>query len=229
MGFSGALAIFVKTPDFSAVKTRLAASIGSQQARKFYELALAATEALVKNIKESNLQIYWAVAEPEGMKAKCWESFPTISQGPGELGARLNFIYQELLKKHQYVCFIGADSPHFYTQDLSNAIQLTKQNRGEKFVLGETLDGGFYFFGGSILLPDRAWLAVEYSTQHTANQLRAQLSTCGDVELLKKNFDIDTIDDLLRYQEVSEDQSLLLPKQIELIQWSKVNFAHLFL
>lgn len=223
MSSGGALAIFVKTPELSPVKTRLAASIGQEMANQFYELSLAATFAVAKSLemKTPSLQIYWAVAETEGLDADRWGSFPALLQGAGGLGSRLNSIYQELLKKHHYVCFIGADSPHLHVEELRSGVLQTARNLGKKFVLGETLDGGFYFFGGSIPLPASTWQGVEYSTSQTANQLKSRLSALGEVALLKNNFDVDTIDDLSRISEISESNESLLPEQIELIRWSR--------
>ncbi len=223
MSSGGALAIFVKTPELSPIKTRLAASLGPKNAAQFYELSLAATSAIAKHLQEKmpGLQIYWAVAEREGLPAKRWESFPAVYQGSGGLGARLNSIYQELLKKHHYVCFIGADSPHVCVEDFRGGLLLTARHLGRKFVMGETLDGGFYFFGGSIPMSSSTWLGVEYSTSQTAEQLKAKLSESADIELLKKNFDIDTVDDLYRYAEISDASNALLPEQKDLIQWAR--------
>ncbi|MBK7843010.1 MAG: glycosyltransferase [Bdellovibrionales bacterium] len=224
---SGALAIFVKTPELSPVKTRLASSIGPERALQFYEFALAATEAFASELQKRipDLQVYWAVAEPDGQGAKRWNSFPVVSQGAGDLGSRLALVYESLLKSHTYVCFMGADSPHLEVETLSEAVRLTKRNSKEKFVIGETLDGGFYFFGGSISLPSSVWQDVEYSTDRTAIQLIQNLSGFGAVERIRENFDIDTIEDLLRCSLVLTGGAVYLPEQIELIQWSKTLFT----
>lgn len=223
MNLRGALAIFVKTPELSPVKTRLAASIGAENARQFYELALTATSAMAGALQTSipYLQIYWAVAETEGLRGKRWKSFPSIAQGSGDLGDRLNSVYQELLKTHHFVCFIGADSPHLSVENLRVGILQTAQHVGKKFVIGETFDGGFYFFGGGAKIPSSAWLGVEYSTDQTANQLAAGLLEFGEIERLEKNFDVDTVDDLRRYTKISSQADILLPEQRDLIHWAE--------
>lgn len=223
MSKGGALAIFVKTPELSPIKTRLAASIGEEKARQFYELSLRATSASARALQSSipNLQVYWAVAEAEGQSEKRWESFPTISQGDGGLGTRLDTVYEELLKRHHYVCFIGADSPHLSVENLRTGILQTAQHLTKKFVIGETLDGGFYFFGGSLPIPSSTWLSVEYSTDQTANQLLSNLASLGEVEHLKKSFDIDTVEDLRRCGNISGQAETFLPEQKALISWAK--------
>lgn len=223
MSLNGALAIFARTPELSPVKTRLTVSIGSVNAKKFYELSLIATQAVAKTLENSmdNLKIYWAVAELTGLDAKRWESFPTVAQGVGDLGSRLNFVYQNLLKNHAYVCFIGSDSPHLTVEGLRDGVSLTVKNLKKKFVVGETLDGGFYFFGGSIPVPSSVWTDVEYSTDRTARQLITRLSAFADIEQIKKNFDIDTDEDLKRYINFSTNNGEFLQEQLDLIRWAQ--------
>lgn len=225
MSFGGALAIFVKTPELSPVKTRLAASVGPEKSREFYERSLVATRSLAKKMKENipGLQVYWAVAERAGVSAERWADFPVIFQGEGGLGARLDFVYRELLSRHQFVCFIGADSPHLYSHDLEQGILITAKNLRNKFVIGETLDGGFYFFGGSFPVPPGAWVSVEYSTVNTSSQLISALHQVGKIEFIRKNFDIDTGEDLNRLREESFSKAVeLLPEQVDLINWIRV-------
>ena len=53
-----ALAIFVKTPSLSPVKTRLAQSIGEDKAIAFYMLCL---EAIKETAKQIDADVVWAV------------------------------------------------------------------------------------------------------------------------------------------------------------------------
>lgn len=213
------MAVLVKTPGLSAIKTRLAATIGSTLAREFYELALSATAALALKLQEEGeLQIYWAVAEKDGLRDRRWQNLLTIYQGSGSLGERLSRVYDELLSQHKYVCFIGADSPHLLLKDLQEAILKTRTN--SNFIIGPTADGGFYFFGGKTPIPRATWLDVSYSTSQTAAQLIENLKIISDVHLTEKNFDIDTKDDLTRYLDMAE-ASDLLPEQVNLIRWVK--------
>lgn len=221
MKTSGALVIFVKTPGLTPAKTRLAAGIGRDMANQFYQHALSAISAVAKNLKKKlpDLQIYWAVAEDQGLNAEIWSEFPTLSQGNGSLGDRLSFVYNTILQKHSFACFIGADSPHLTTDELYSGVLATANNLKQKFVLGETEDGGFYFFGGGMPLPQSLWQAVEYSCSKTSAQLKLNLSTFGEVQAMTENFDIDIVEDLKKYTNASWIGSDLLPEQITLIQW----------
>ncbi len=221
MSDSCALAIFAKTPGLSPVKTRLASSVGREVANRFYDLSLAATAAVAKSLqaKIPNLQIYWAVAEAEGAHAPIWRDFPVIQQGTGGLGDRLNKVYMELLAKHRSVCFIGSDAPHISVEEIAHGVLETIKWQSQKYVIGETEDGGFYFFGSGLPIDPSHWLGVEYSSATTSVQLQKLLRSSGEIERIARNFDIDTLEDLYHYQNVLLNENDRLPQQNELIHW----------
>lgn len=220
MSLNGVLAIFVKTPELSPVKTRLAAGIGQERALLFYNQALEVTAALARRVKSEivDLDVFWAVTEEQGLKSDRWKEFGTVFQGEGGLGQKLHTVYAELLSRYDYVAFMGADSPHIPTTEIVKALALTKKWRKEKFIIGETFDGGFYFFGGGALLPKNVWTNVEYSSDGTAQQLELELKIFGGIEKVEKNFDIDTIEDLHR---LSQCKTSSLPEQAKLIEWAR--------
>ncbi|MGE3263528.1 MAG: DUF2064 domain-containing protein [Bacteriovoracia bacterium] len=220
---TGALAIFVKTPGLSPIKTRLADSIGPEISEKFYKASVRATAACASEVQRQygNLQVYWAVAESDGLASPMWAEFPKIYQGEGSLGLRLSNVYKELLNRHQFVCFIGADSPHICVSQLLAGIFETARNAQKKFILGETHDGGFYFFGGSLPIPEIVWTSVAYSRNQTSNELSTRLFHIAGVTNIRRDFDVDTVDDLQKYKEDGFAGSNLLPEQLSLIQWVK--------
>ncbi len=226
MSLTSALAIFVKTPELSPVKTRLAKSLGRQRTLEFYDLALSATAALARNLKSRNPQlcVYWAVAEADGCSSARWQEFPVIAQGDGSLGDRLAEVYNRLQQRHAHIGFVGADSPHLIVSDLQEAIDLNNSRPSKSFLLGETFDGGFYFFGGSQKIPESHWRNVEYSQSTTASALVQALLPLGPTLKLKPGFDIDTLEDLEEYRNLlaraTENSSPYLPEQKLLFSWA---------
>jgi glycosyltransferase A (GT-A) superfamily protein (DUF2064 family) len=235
----GALAVFVKTPELSPVKTRLAANIGTAQAVEFYQLAVAATKAVMQKLKQEfnskhnfrheseqihkheipQLEIYFAVAEPEGLASPLWSGVATLEQGEGSLGTRLAHVYSQLCEHHDYVCLMGADSPHLAYTQVYEAILMTNQVGKNNFVIGETVDGGFYFFGGSLAISKKSWESITYSSVNTAQDLIAEFSKFASFKHIQNSFDIDTFADLKRYGEKNFPLDNLLPEQHKLIQW----------
>lgn len=220
---NGAIALFVKTPGLSPIKTRLSAHIGVPNAMNFYQQAIKAIQSLMNELQKenSNLQIYFAIAEESGVNDRLWSNFPSLWQGDGSLGDRLSTVYNELLNKHDFVCLMGADSPHLTLDELRTAFQVTTRNYLEKFVLGETEDGGFYFFGGGLPVPHEDWSSVSYSCDTTASELRARLGQRAEFKLLAPSFDIDTVEDLKRYTQIEISHQQLLFEQQKLILWAK--------
>lgn len=212
-----ALIVFVKTPGLSAIKTRLAATIGQVHSEQFYLLSIHATRSVIHVLQQEHpyFKFYWAIAEREGMNAPLWASEVKILQGPGNLGERLARIYTHTIKKYDQVYCIGADSPH-----LTPTIFKTCESQfkaGTDFVLGPAEDGGFYLFAGKTDLPATVWTNISYSTHSTCEQLSAQLCHYGKLSYLPSSFDIDEYADLEKLCRL--DQRLLLPEQINLIHW----------
>ena len=225
---SGAIVIFIKTPGFSPVKTRLAKSIGKIPAETFHTLAAQATEAVVQDCvhkSEGGITPYFAVAEEKALNHPLWEKFTVISQGEGEVGDRLFKVYNELREKHRFVILVGADCPQMNVDHLAEAIQICDE--AEQFVLGPCDDGGFFLFGGSKALPRELWQAIPYSSGQSTKVLNLLVKNMGTIKTMRPLFDVDTIDDLhkLEFEFASTLHHLgrdsLLPAQHLVLNWVK--------
>ncbi len=206
-----ALAIFVKTPGLSPIKTRLAATIGAVAAAEFYDLAV---QAVAEVASASSLTPYWAVAEAEGLEHPRWAGFATVSQGEGGLGARLDHVFSTLQARHGGVLLIGADSPQ-----TTPALLMAAAARGDPFVMGRAEDGGFWLFGGARPIDAAVWLAVQYSLPDTANQLLHELAGAGDVAFVTAQHDVDEAADLASLRIALEAMEPRLPAQTALLLW----------
>ncbi len=217
---TGAIAIFVKTPGHSPLKTRLAETIGKEKAEEFFRLSLKATEALViEAIKKSKGQLnaYWAVSEPEALAHPLWNSFYTLSQNGGSLGERLDHVYKTLLARHKRVHLIGADLPHLPYEALIKADQ--ELGGAKDFVMGKTEDGGFYLFGGRKAITKETWTSVTYSTEQTAAELEALLKA-SNFTYLSVEFDVDYEEDLRKIAS-TQFKTDFLPEQKNILNWIK--------
>jgi len=189
---STAIAVFVKTPGLSPVKTRLAATIGTAAAEQFYtHCTEAIRETLETASKTMDIVPFWAVGEEAGLSHPLWQGFEAIYTGEGDLGERQHHIYQRLLAKYQRVILIGADSPQLSSMHLNNAIEALDSHR---FALGPAVDGGYYLLAGRAPIAKDIWTNVTYSAADTAEQLLTQLPTTAAI--LDSITDVDTIEDL---------------------------------
>lgn len=197
-----ALAVFVKTPGLSPIKTRLAKSIGESQALKVYQKCLEMTQLKIDQLVAESSQIlvpYWAVAEKEGLTAAHWKSWNRIYQGEGELGDRLSRVYEELLSQFDGVILMGADSPLFPSTEINDGISWLANNEFGALV-GPTLDGGYYAFGFRKPVPKSIWTSVPYSTSTTLASFLDLLPSQIEKNFLSKHWDVDTQDDLRRLE-----------------------------
>ena len=221
-----ALAIFVKTPGYSEVKTRLAASIGRLRAHEFYLRSIKAIESVALELKNSSVEIepIWALAESESLDHPLWEKLDRIYQGEGDLGQRLSCIHDQLFNRFDIVYFIGADSPHLSVTFLKNSILNFLNERSSSFQLGEAFDGGFYILGMKIKIPSSVWTSITYSSDTTSMQLKDKILNFGTIDEIKKEFDVDIYKDLLHYKEDNFEIINATNEQVELIKWVKTNF-----
>ena len=218
-----ALAVFVKTPGLSPIKTRLEKSTSIDFAIKFYKRSVLCTSFFLKSLQRKNesLDCFWAVAEEQGLTSEYWKDFPMVYQGEGDLGMRLNKVYSELIKDYDAVLFMGADSPHLSHLYIDEMINYFLENKENDFLLGNTSDGGYYFFGGKKPLSNEVWLNVRYSSIHTALDFSANLIPNGDIFYIKESFDIDEKNDLKKYLSNKFSTDGLLEEQVNLINFIK--------
>jgi hypothetical protein len=209
---SAAIAIFVKTPGLSPIKTRLAKTLGQVAAESVYRLS-------VKAIKATALQVdadaYCAVAEQGGLRDPLWQGLESIHTGPGCLGQRQHQVYQRLLQRYQRVILIGSDSPQLTADRLHQAIETLKT---EQFVVGPALDGGYYLFAGKGQLSQEFWTNLSYSRADTCDNLLAALP--AKASLLAPITDLDTVEDLPQlHRELTALGAALSPQQRAVMTW----------
>lgn len=218
----GAIAIFVKTPGLSPVKTRLAKSLGKKRAESFHSAAAQSVAAVTQSLsQQARVQSYYAVAEQSALNCEQWQDFPCIWQGEGGLGKRMAHIYQALLEQHDFVLLVGADIPQMTVSELYKAV-LWLANKNSRLALGPSLDGGFWLFGGNCPISQQAWTEVRYSQPDTGAQFLNNMEVFGDVEILATLRDVDESSDLLPLRDALLNLSDPLPEQYELIHFLDV-------
>lgn len=211
-----ALAIFVKTPGLTPVKTRLSATIGRDSAEQFHVLAAEAVSAVARTMGDS-LQTYWAVAEHAGLNHPLWMSLPRIWQGTGSLGSRLHHVYSYLRRHYDAVLLVGADVPQINARLLKEAITTLGQRPGS-CVIGDAADGGFWLFGGNSTVSAKVWKSVPYSQPYTRRMLIEALGRAR-VHHLQELTDADSACDLAAVRHALDTLPDAVPEQTRLSNW----------
>jgi glycosyltransferase A (GT-A) superfamily protein (DUF2064 family) len=214
---SGAIAIFVKTPGRSPLKTRLAACIGETAAVGFYRAATAATAAVVQQfVDQRGASAYWAVAEADALDDACWAGLPRLAQGEGGLGERMGRVHATLVERHGGGLLIGADAPQLQASELARA-DAWLDAAAPRLVIGPARDGGFWLFGGNRALPLADWTAVRYSRADTAHDFRCAMDRHGAWMSVATLDDVDHGEDLPALLGALQQLPAPLPEQRQLI------------
>ncbi|MBS0456004.1 MAG: DUF2064 domain-containing protein [Proteobacteria bacterium] len=216
---TGGLAIFVKTPSLSPIKTRLASGVGQLRAEAFY---LSSAEAVASVAMDAQAQggavAYWAVAESTATRGDAWLDLPRIAQGRGTLGERMDRVYRLLLSRHRFTLLVGADTPQLTSGSLLQAARWLSTSE-PRLALGRAADGGFWLFGGNTPIPGSAWCRPTYSSAHTADEFVAAMSPFGRWLELERLTDVDHAHDLPTVQAALACLAQPTSAQQRLAQW----------
>jgi len=215
------IAIFVKTPGYSPLKTRLAHAIGADAAREFHLLSAGAVAAVAYRAQRDMpaLATHWAVAETAALGDPAWAALPVITQGEGDLGARMGRVTEGLLARFDAALLLGADAPQIEAGDIIAALEALASHQ---HVIGPSADGGFWLFATRGRVPAGAWLATPWSQSDTAARFCAAL--CGTpadatIARLRSLRDADTAEDLPPLLSALEALREPLPEQQRLARW----------
>lgn len=216
---SGAIAIFVKTPGLSPVKTRLAHFLGKKMAEVFHLASAAAVREVVqKTCNQENVQGYYAVAEQTGLKHSYWQDFPCVWQGEGGLGERMAHVYHTLLNRHDFVILIGADIPQMVVGELLSACVWLGREEHARMAFGPSVDGGFWLFGGNCEIPQKLWTEVTYSREDTGTQFLHKIQKFGELKQMDLLQDVDDTEDMLQLKQTLQEMPEPLPAQRALLR-----------
>jgi len=220
MSMYGAIALFVKTPGLSPVKTRLAKELGVEAAEAFHLAAARVISAVINaSGKQAALHGFYAVAEQSALADDLWQGLPCLWQGEGGLGERMSLVYETLLRQYDFVILVGADIPQMTVKHLLKAADWLARDEHARFAFGPSIDGGFWLFGGNCNLARNLWTEVTYSTADTGEQFLNKIDSLGEVQMIDPLQDVDEPLDLIHLHESLRCLSDPIPEQLELIRF----------
>ena len=214
--------IFAKPPVPGNVKTRLAKTLG-------YEDAALLASAMLHDVWTAVSGAAEAIPVLAAAGAGCFSiTVPSENvwhQGTGELGSRIETILQRGLRDAPAAIALGADSPLITSQHVKEAIHQLQSNDA---VIGPSRDGGFYLLGlrrcPCGLLQNLPWSTAE-TARRTEERLKLQNMNIFELETL---LDVDTPSDLqMLYDELSAAPPEIAPATrqcLQEFQWSVSSF-----
>ena len=190
-----ALIIFVKNPILGKVKTRLAKTLGADQALLIYQKLLVHTRKVALN---SNIELHLFYSDYVENDNWSDEFFNKHVQDGDDLGLRMYSAFEKILKTAQKAIIIGSDCPELSSDHITQAVELLNEN---DLVIGPSVDGGYYLLGLKSLYM-QLFTNIEWSSDKVFLQtLRAAQTLDLKLHLLEQLSDIDIAEDWVAYQE----------------------------
>ena len=157
MHMTNALLIFIRNPELGKVKTRLARTLGDDEALRIYHVLLEKTRLAALDVQASRWLFYSNIVEDQDD----WPNpdFIKTTQSPGDLGERMEAAFKQVFEQGaSKALIIGSDCPELNGPVLQQAFDLLDEY---DFVIGPVPDGGYYLLGmkqlQSNLFYDIAW------------------------------------------------------------------------
>ena len=183
--------VFVKNAISGKVKTRLAKTIGDDEALNVYLTLLKETKKAILNLKaDKEIWYAWEIGNED-----IWneDQFNKRVQVNGDLGNKMSHAFKTSFEEGlEKVILIGSDCPTLTTGIIEEAYEMLNKN---DVVVGPSKDGGYYLIGMSAykqeLFEDISW-STELVMEQTESRASKNGITLGKLQFLN---DIDNEDD----------------------------------
>jgi rSAM/selenodomain-associated transferase 1 len=189
------LVVFVKEPRPGAVKTRLAAALGGEDAALLYRLMVEALlAATTPELGEYERLVFYDPPEA-GERLREWMPAGRLRrQAAGDLGARMAVAFERCFDRGaSQVVLIGSDTPALGRSEVRGAFEALASH---DVALGPTHDGGYYLVGLRARQPS-LFAGVPWSTGGVLEETLARAGASGlSIAQLPTLRDVDTAGDL---------------------------------
>ncbi len=139
---------FIKNPEVGKVKTRIAKSVGDEQALKIYHRLLQYTKSVLDQFPAEK-KLYFS-SHIETLPYWTDPEYELKLQSGGHLGERLSEAFSNELETADRVIVIGSDCAELKTRHLRQASEALNHS---DVVIGPARDGGYYLIGLSKFIP----------------------------------------------------------------------------
>lgn len=187
-----ALIIFTKNPEKGKAKTRLAKTIGNDNALLIYKELLSHTAQISKEVDVERYAFYSShIGNNEYFED---DFFKKRIQKGDDLGEKMLNAFQELAENNfDKIVIIGSDCYDLKTNNLKDAFEALNYY---DTVIGPAKDGGFYLLGLKEVIPS-LFLNRVWSTDNVLKETVDILKNCNKTfTLLQTLSDVDYEEDL---------------------------------
>lgn len=182
--------IFTRNPELGKVKTRLAATIGNENALEVYIQLLEHTRKVALETDFDKRVLYSDDINTKDM----WNNhmFQKKLQFGKDLGVRMYNAFKEGFDDgYKKIVIIGSDLIELESNDIKKAIKKLDDN---DIVIGPAQDGGYYLLGMK-QISENIFTNKEWGTNTVLKDTLKDITTLK-YYLLKEKNDIDTFEDI---------------------------------
>lgn len=186
-----ALIVFQKNEILGRVKTRLAATLGPEEALKIYQILIAHTHQVIQSIP-ADTYLFYSDYVPEKAEIKAPNFHPQVQKGK-DLGDRMKNAFEFVFNyKYERVLIIGTDCATLKPTHIQTAIQKLDF---VDVVIGPAEDGGYYLLGMKNLVPN-LFSDMQWSTENVLKETIDRLIQEGiSYDYLETLSDVDRQED----------------------------------
>lgn len=186
------LIIFVKNIKLGKVKTRLAKTVGNDDALTIYKALVKVTEKAT-SIINIDKRIYYS----DAIVNDKWPNDSKTVQKGSDLGEKMSNAFLDGFKDgYENIILIGSDLPDISANIINKGFDALSKS---DVVFGPAEDGGYYLVGFSqfqnCVFKNKAW-STSNLLEETLKELNEQKIKVSLIETLN---DIDTFEDLQSY------------------------------
>ncbi len=202
--------IFARYPEIGKVKTRLAKSLGENNALSFYKICAEHTfsECLKFSSNTTSINVFYSDKQDENKIIK-WigNEFLLKEQYGKDLGEKMKNAFEDVFRSgSEKVIIIGTDLPEISYQIINEAFSFLDNFDS---IIGPTNDGGYYLLGLKTQL-DFLFDDIMWSTDEVFEKTLTRLKENNNsIKILKQMVDIDTEDDLSEWLNLNSKNSYL--------------------
>jgi len=193
-----------KAPITGAVKTRMAPPLTHPEAAELARALLRDQLDHLAALGDVDLYVVFAPAgEAVLMQSIVPPAFTCFPQRGDDLGERMEEAFAALWSRgHRDVILTGSDVPAPPLDIFRRAFEILSR-AGKKVVLGPSQDGGYYLIGMNRPVPEifrgMGWSHNRVLSETIERLMRLEI----DFELFPEWYDLDTVDDLRRFEVIA--------------------------
>jgi rSAM/selenodomain-associated transferase 1 len=209
----GCILFFIKAPEQTTVKSRLAEAVGAVTARELYRNFVLDMLDTLSAITAGGKHDLWVCFYPPGAghEIRAWlgSSYTCVPQQGSDLGERMQSAFQAgFAAGYSRAILLGSDTPDLTSEIISKGLSSLTTHPA---VIGPACDGGYYLLGfqSQAFLP-AVFCGMPWSTGEVYSRTREVFRRASfNVSVLPPWRDIDTIADLQALREDCRNSSFV--------------------